>query len=126
MHTVINIACIRRGGLLLVFKRDVWILPGGKIEGDESDMDCLIREVGEELPHAKICNLKAYGNFEGTTPHTGLPVTVKVFLGKVTGNITPAAEISEADFFGKLSLGEMTLSPITSRIIDSLIRDKLL
>jgi len=49
---VIGAAVVGPRGLLLVAKRaapDIYYLPGGKPEADEAPLDCLRREVREEL-----------------------------------------------------------------------------
>jgi predicted NUDIX family NTP pyrophosphohydrolase len=56
MHEVVVGALVREGRVLLVHRRpdkhanpDVWDLPGGLIEGNESQVDALARELREEL-----------------------------------------------------------------------------
>jgi len=49
MRIAIGAAIIEDGKILLVRKRQSWILPGGKPEPKESDIECLCREVSEEL-----------------------------------------------------------------------------
>ena len=41
MQTVINAAIISHGQLLVLEKKDVWILPGGKVQEREKDSECL-------------------------------------------------------------------------------------
>lgn len=57
MRKTINVAIINRKKLLLVRKGQSWLLTGGKPESDESDLECLCREVWEELSGTKIKNL---------------------------------------------------------------------
>ena len=54
MRTAIGAAIINEGKLLIVRKKQSWILPGGKPEPGESDLDCLCREVGQELSGTKL------------------------------------------------------------------------
>ena len=56
MHKVVIGALVREGRILLVHRRpdkraypDVWDLPGGLLEADESELDALARELHEEL-----------------------------------------------------------------------------
>ncbi len=60
----IGVAIIRRGDQVLIGKRPIdklfggkWEFPGGKVELGESVEDCIVREIGEEL-EIKIGNLK--------------------------------------------------------------------
>ena len=62
MRIAISAVIIERDKLLLVKKRNSWILPGGKIEKNEGNLECLSREVSEELSGTKICNEKFYRN----------------------------------------------------------------
>lgn len=119
MRTAICIATIREGKILLVKKKNTWILPGGKPENDESDKGCLIRELNQELPKLHIIDqLQHFGNFTGKTPHKGDQLTAKVYLSPVEGDITPAAEISDAQWTAKPE--NYNLSDITRKIIAAL------
>lgn len=45
--------------------KDVWYIPGGKREGNETDKEALIREIKEELSVAIIAEtIRYYGTFE--------------------------------------------------------------
>lgn len=126
MLTAIGLAAIEDDAILLVLKKGVWILPGGKPSHNESDTTCLAREIGEELPEASFTIGECYGDFEGITPHGNEMICVTVFLGTVSGDITPAAEISDARRFTKDELAEVPTSEITRQIIAALIRDEIL
>ena len=57
MRKVIDIVTIRNNKILLVRKGKIWILPGGKPKKDEGELQCLLREMREELPFVNIKNL---------------------------------------------------------------------
>lgn len=120
MRKAIGVAIIKDGRILLVKKQEVWILPGGKPEMGEPDIQCLLREVKEELPKIKLSNLKYFGSFVGITPHTGDELIAEVYLADADGEITPSAEISKAEYVGKPE--KYNLSDITSKIVVSLRR----
>ena len=120
MRTAINLASIREGALLLVLKGNVWILPGGKPLENEDATTCLTREVGEELPKATMIIGDHFGDFTGRTPHTGDTLSATVFLGLIDGDITPAAEINDAQYFTRDQLRSLPVSEITRDIIISL------
>ena len=85
MRTAINAAIIKEGKLLLVKKKNIWILPGGKPEPDEKDLECLSREISvEELPGTKLCNIRYYKDFEGQTPHKGDTLRAKVYFARTS------------------------------------------
>ena len=54
MNTAICAAVIQYGQLLIVEKKNIWILPGGKPKLGENDFSCLIIEVSEYLSGTKI------------------------------------------------------------------------
>ena len=54
MRKAISGLVIRDEKLLLVRKNETWILPGGKPEKKESEIECLCREFKEELPSVEI------------------------------------------------------------------------
>lgn len=126
MVTAISIACIQQGKILVVNKKGVWILPGGKPHEWESDIDCLNREISEELPKSKFSVTSFFGHFKGETPHTHEPLMASVYLGKVDGDLTPAAEIGSAVFFSKKELERLPLSEVTRKIIDALMANRYL
>ena len=45
MNKAIRLVVIEDKKLLLVRKRDSWILPGGKPNEDEGGLECLLREI---------------------------------------------------------------------------------
>lgn len=82
--------------------KDRWYIPGGKREPGESDQQCLIREITEELSVAlSPASLQPYGIFEaqahGKPP--GTMVRMTCYTGIFTGNLAPSAEIEEIAFF---------------------------
>ena len=122
MRTAIGAAIIDEKKILLVRKRQSWILPGGKPEPDESDIECLCREVSEELPGTQLDNIRYYGDFEGRTPHTRDILRAKVYFADIKGKLCqPAAEIAEYNWIENPS--QYNLSDITSKIVDSLTKD---
>ncbi len=124
MRVAIGAACIRDGLILLVRKRESWILPGGKPEPGETDIDCLIRELHEELLglyYAYIDSCGFFGTFEGTTPHRGDVLQCKVYFAELEGTIAPAREISEVIWTANPL--QLNLSDITRKIILKLKSD---
>lgn len=125
MRTAINTISFKEGKLLLVKKKEVWILPGGKPNTDETDPACLFREGQEELPEAQFFIQEKYKDFVGRTPHSGDLLTAKTYFAEVSGSVVPSGEISAADFVSRNKIGEFSLSEITSQIVESLIADKI-
>lgn len=80
LRQVIGAAIIEQRKILLVKKKDVWILPGGKPESGEDDLQCLIREAAEELPGLRLSNFNLYRSFVGKSPHQGDQIILKIYL----------------------------------------------
>jgi 8-oxo-dGTP diphosphatase len=117
LETVINAFAAREGRVLLVRKHDVWIFPGGKLGPDETDGEGLFRECEEELPNANVHVVALLGSVEGLTPFSKQQVLVIVYQCEITGDITPAAEISEARWHSLFEAFLLKLSPITRQIL---------
>lgn len=120
MRKAVGAVVIRNRQILLVRKRETWILPGGKPEGEETDIDCLAREIGEELPTVQLRNPQFYKRFTGRTPHTGDIIEVRVYLADIKGEPSPGAEINAVGWFRGEDCPQ---SEITNKIVYSLRRD---
>ncbi len=126
MNEVISIISIFCEEILLVKKRNHWILPGGKIQENESHKECILRELGQELPQSKLVGkLRYFGKFSGNSP-SGKPITVKCYLGDIRGNIFPAAEISYSAWAIREEVFFYNLSEITKNIIKELLARNIL
>jgi len=125
MREAIGAAIIEGGKILLVKKKNSWILPGGKANFGESDIDCLEREIFEELSGTKLENITYYKDFFGLSPHFGDIIKVKVYFAKIKGDLyKPSLEISASEW--TKDLNKYNLSDVTSKIIESLKTDKYL
>ncbi len=123
---VVGVAVISDRRILLLLKDrngiPAWILPGGKPkDGTESEIDCLKREVAEELPNFIMGVGDFYSEFFGVAPHSGVQILVRVYFATFDGgDITPAAEISRARFFSRDQAERVPLSDVTRKILDQL------
>jgi len=122
MRTGVFAAVIKDKKLLLVKKKETWILPGGKPEHGESDLECLAREVTlEEIPGTKLENIRYYNVFEGITPHKKDILQARVYFAGIKGEIKPGAEINACEWIDAKT--NYNISEITSKLIASLIKD---
>ncbi len=125
MGIVIGAAIINDGRILLVRNEQSWVLPDGKPESGESDIECLCREVSEKLSGTQLDNIRYYGVFEGRTPNTRDVLMAKVYFADIKGELhQPTAEIAAYDWVEDPS--QYNLSDITSKIVYFLTRDEYL
>lgn len=126
MLKVINALVIENQSILLVRKNGVWILPGGKPKGNESDLECLSREVSEELSGLQLNNFSFYDEILGISPHSKSQVAARLYFAERVGNykkipyLIPSAEIDRADFFMCGESIKMPLSNPTAKAIHML------
>jgi 8-oxo-dGTP diphosphatase len=93
---VIAAAVVEARRLLLVSKRaapDVYYLPGGKPEPQESALGCLRREINEELG-VGIGSVEFFDDVRAPAALEGVDMLMTVFLARLAGAPSPAAEIA--------------------------------
>jgi 8-oxo-dGTP diphosphatase len=94
---------LRDGRILLCRKKrgpSLLILPGGKLEHDETAEECLRRECREELGEVEISNLHYIGNYESSAAgQEGKTVKIELYAGELRGTPAPHSEIEELVWF---------------------------
>ncbi len=117
---------------LVVLRKEVegkssWIFPGGKPEAGEADLDCLKREISEELPKLYLNgSFNFYGRFTGTSPNNVSPIEVFSyrFIGESNYDLSvsnlPKETIKEARIENYDGLSKLALSEVARKIIQSL------
>jgi 8-oxo-dGTP diphosphatase len=93
---VIAAAVVEPRGLLLVSKRaapTVYYLPGGKPEPDEAPLECLERELTEELGVGAE-SAEPFTEVHAPAALEGVEMWMTVFLARLAGTPAPAAEIA--------------------------------
>src|SRR5687767_2929343 len=80
-----------------------YILPGGQIEEGESDVECLQREIKEELDCGlDLESLEYIGHYEDVAAgHPDKTVSIKLYQGRVLGTPEPSSEIKYFHWVGK-------------------------
>jgi len=124
----VGVLILRGDRLLLCRKnRDTsrLILPGGRIEAGESDLDCLTRELREELGAVALGNVEYVGTYEDRAalddPAIVKTLRIALYRGDLVGTPTPASEITEIVWFGPDS-DASALTPIfVNRILPDLL-----
>jgi 8-oxo-dGTP diphosphatase len=93
---VIAAAVLESRGLLLVSKRvapDVFYLPGGKPEPGEAPLECLERELAEELG-VGIEAVEPFAEVRAPAALEGVEMWMTVFRTRLRGEPVPGAEIA--------------------------------
>ncbi|MBM3785917.1 MAG: NUDIX domain-containing protein [Acidobacteria bacterium] len=99
----VGLLAARNGKILLCRKRTgtrLLILPGGKREPGETDLECLRRELGEEITNAQYGEFHFVGVYEA--PAAGDEsriVRITLYGAAITGDPLPAAELAGLIWF---------------------------
>ena len=125
----IALICLENKKLLAVHKKtiDLYISPGGKIEKNESDLECLNREIMEELG-CKVFNTSYFKTFFGYT-HEDKELELICYSGKLNGEIrlNPIDSIDDYLWIGKNYNKNLKLASLLKhQIIPILVNKKLM
>jgi 8-oxo-dGTP diphosphatase len=99
--------------LVRASNKPYFVMPGGKLEPEESPEEALQRELMEELGTTAE-NLKYLGKVHGNTPD-GREIEEHMYLGTLAGEPTPQAEIVEIAWLSRNALlsPRNDLTPLT-------------
>ncbi|MGH9720578.1 MAG: NUDIX hydrolase [Bryobacteraceae bacterium] len=129
----VGLLAMRAGRILLCRKKhttSLLILPGGKREPGESAMDCLAREVREELGDVELRGVEFVGVYadraagcEADTPKT---VEIELYRAGLIGEPAPRSEISELVWFGEQDDRGQLAPSIANKILPDLLSRRIL
>ena len=109
--------------LLVKNPTGLWILPGGELGPEEDNIDCIIREIGEELSGTRVTDLSSYKTFNGITPNSKRDLEVRVYHARIFGSLKCfSSEIRGMGYFGYGKCSDA--SDITKEIMKSLKEDR--
>jgi 8-oxo-dGTP diphosphatase len=121
----IGLLVIRDGKILLCRKRhstSLLILPGGCREPGESALECLQRELREELGDVTLASADHIGTYSDLA--AGDPtktVQIELYLGEVTGTPAPHSEIAELIWFHPNEDWSQLAPSLANKILPDLI-----
>lgn len=101
--------------------KEIWYIPGGKREANETDAQALIREVKEELSVDLVPeSLEQYGVFEAQAhgKPEGTVVRMTCYTADFTGELTPSNEVEKLAYFTYAD--KPKTSPVDHLIFDDL------
>lgn len=81
----------KRGEVLLVRRRRdrLWMFPGGRKRGRETEKACLRREIKEELPKLKLGRLRLWKEVKTRNRQSGRKMSDAIFItSKASGQLT--------------------------------------
>lgn len=124
---------INEKGEILVVKKygsDIFINPGGRVEGNETQTETLKRELKEELD-IEMIEATPFDSFhsERAMHDPDSSLTIHVYIVKWTGDIVPSSEIETAVWLSRedLESKKYNLSPqLLEQIIPALRIEKLI
>jgi 8-oxo-dGTP diphosphatase len=124
----VGLLAVRDGKILLCRKKhstSLLILPGGCREPGESAIDCLSRELREELGDVVVSAVELVGVYtdRAAGPETAQPKTVRIELyrAELTGEPVARSEIAELVWFGERD-DRLQLAPsIANKILPDLL-----
>lgn len=85
-----KLVATKRGRVLLVRRRGdhLWMFPGGRKRGRETEKDCLRREIREELPKLKLGRLRLWKEVKARNRRSGRKMSDAIFVAnKVSGRL---------------------------------------
>jgi 8-oxo-dGTP diphosphatase len=97
-----KLVATKRGCVLLERRRrdDLWMFPGGRKRGRETEKDCLRREIGEELPELKLGRLRLWKEVKARNRRSGRKMSDAIFIAnKASGRLA----IGERDRQGDMA-----------------------
>ena len=127
----IGLLLVRDDGRVLLCRKkretSLLILPGGKVEAGETALECLRRELREELGEVELMEPEYLGNYtdlaaggEGRTVH------IELYRGTLAGVPAAGAEIGELVWFGEKDDPVQLAGSLRNRVFPDLIARGLL
>ncbi len=125
------VAIVVKNNKLLLVKgsdqyKEYWT-PGGKLEKEESELECLKRELNEEL-NVKLTSAKFFREYIAKSPYEENVISInRIYITNISGEIKTAKEIKNYVWMSKedFNNNKYLLIAITKeKIIPDLIKER--
>ena len=106
-----------------------FIMPGGQLDEGENDLNCLSREIKEELNVNLDLNSLIFINEYNDIASGDLTkdVSIRLYQGKILGIPKPSSEIINYYWIGKEDIGNKRVSPIIrNKIIPDIVKKNII
>jgi 8-oxo-dGTP pyrophosphatase MutT (NUDIX family)/Fe-S-cluster containining protein len=121
----IGLLTLRGDRMLLCRKKrttSLLILPGGCLEPGESALECLARELREELGEVSVSGLEYIGSYsDRAAGSAGKTVKIELYRGDLVGEPAPHSEIGELVWFGESDDRALLAPSLVNRILPDLL-----
>lgn len=116
----------RDGKVLLVRRRcdRRWMFPGGRRRRGESDLACLRREIGEELPKLKLGRVDLWKEINGKNKRSGRKMDDAVFIAAKASGRLVVGDPRELDRAAWRKPYGIRLTPTSRYVRDRLLSKK--
>ena len=110
--------------ILVCKKRGKFIIPGGKIEKNESHKECLKRELKEELG-VELISQEFFGSFEDDSAlDPGMRIKMDVYTVDIQGEPKASSEIEEIAYADSKNKHNIKLGSILEKFVIPRLLDK--
>jgi 8-oxo-dGTP diphosphatase len=110
--------------ILVGKKGSKFIIPGGKIEKNESHKECLKRELKEELG-VKLTSQEFFGSFEDDSAlDPGMRIKMDVYIVGIQGKPKASSEIEEITYVNSQNKDNIKLGSILKKFVIPQLLDK--
>jgi 8-oxo-dGTP diphosphatase len=120
-----KLIAMKRGKVLLVRrKRDrLWMFPGGRKRANESEKDCLRREIKEELPKLKVGHVRLWKEVKAKNRRSGRRMSDAIFVARKASGELKIGDKKEIDKAIWVKPRGIRLTPTSRYVRDKLFRN---